>query len=179
MREAIIAVILGVLISNCIRLDEDHCIINGGNAACEDEDICVMETRRVREIFVDGGGCVSESDIHQGFYDYFVSVPYGLPSHMGSVERPDDLRSLIGTLTYAADQRMVERDCVVNRQVVYSLEEDRRRVDEVRGFLDRSTRVRIDAAELSAAQVDAINDFSAAVDEKLSMCDVEPDSGSE
>jgi hypothetical protein len=94
-----VSIVLGVaLVSSggCVRLDEEHCIVNGGDFACEEGRKCAMEYTAVTESSDRGDGCVSDRGTAGYFGEYFVHVKYGLPEALGEnsgVE--EDLDSLV------------------------------------------------------------------------------------
>ena len=157
--------------TSCVRLDEGHCILNGGDFACGEGWMCVTEIMAVAEPTDQGDGCISIQDIDYDLDAYFVHVQYGLPSRLRAQgEARDDLQSVTGILVRAVEEREAEDHCIVQESVVRSVEPQWLEVEEVRAFLDRRTRIRAATADLDPAHVQAIDDFNAAVNELLDEC---------
>lgn len=165
-------------LGGCVRLDEGHCIVNGGDFACNEGSICAAELTGVVEASDRGDGCVSRDGTLKYFNDYFMNVKYGLPdalgSQNGSEEDPD---SLVGVLTQALQVRDSEDVCQID-EAVTELEPCWHEVKAVRMFLERRSRVLKKAARLEQFQVDTIVGFNAQIDKWLDECG-EIDAGGE
>jgi hypothetical protein len=156
---------------SCIRLDEDHCIVNGGDFACEAGRMCVTETEAFTELSDEGDGCIKTAGIDYEFDKYFVHVQYGLPDSLAARgEAEDDLRSVTGILARAVGDRGLEEVCTVGEMVVRDLEPLWIEVNAVREFLDRPSRVRAETATLGVTQVEAIGEFNGAINAWLEEC---------
>lgn len=172
------SIIQGLLVSSlacaavagCVRLDEEHCIVNGGDFACPDEgQLCATEIEGFREPSDAGDGCVSIEGTERYFEEYLVHVKYGLPSSLwphGAEE--DDVDSVAGVLVRAVEEQGLE--CEVDAESVRELEPLWRGVRSVRGYLERRDRVSVDAMTLQVGQVGAIEGFNAGVDGWVNGC---------
>lgn len=158
--------------TSCVRLDEGHCIVNGGDFACNDEEqMCATEIEGFREPSDPGNGCVSIAETRDYFDDYLVHVQYGLPDTLWPHgEAEDDVDSMAGVLMRAAEERGLDGECVVDREQVLELEPLWREVKAVRTFLERRDRVRVGSATLEGFQVEAIVGLNDGVDEWLDNC---------
>ena len=168
-----IAILLG---AGCVRLDEEHCIVNGGDFACDDGRLCVTDIDRRTEPSDEGDGCVLEDQVDETLEDHFVRVQYGLPRSLGSNAKDaeaamDDTQSVVGVLFLATAEREVDEVCAPDEDITRSFEPQWRAVFEVREFLERPTRVRASSAGLSPEQVEAIEAFDAAINEWLEECE--------
>lgn len=164
---------MALLSASCIRLDEDHCIVNGGDLACDQGRMCVTEIEEIREPSDRGDGCILIDGIDYDFDAYLVRVQYGLPEVMWPRIEPNenDVRSLGGVLVRAVQERGLGEVCVADEDVVLSFEPEWNEVDGVREFLDRPTRVRANTATLEPHHVEAIKDFDAAINVWLEECE--------
>lgn len=172
VRGFVLSCLISTGATSCVRLDEGHCIVNGGDFACNDEErMCATEIEGFREPSDPGNGCVSIAKTREYFDDYLVHVQYGLPDTLwprGEVE--DDVDSMAGVLVRAAEDRGLDGECVVDREQVLELEPLWREVKAVRTFLERRDRVRVGSAALEGFQVEAIVGLDAAVNDWLAKC---------
>jgi len=169
------SVVIAVASTACVRLDEGHCIVNGGDFACDDDRMCVAEIDAVNEFSDRGDGCIFIAGIDYALEDYFVHAKYGLPDSLRArtEDAVDDVRSVTGVLARAAEEHGVEdvEECVVSEPVVRQFEEEWREVKAIHTFLDRRNRVRVESAGLEAFQVQAIEAFNGAIDAWLGGCE--------
>lgn len=169
------ASVLAVLSASCVRLDEDHCIVNGGDFACDRDRMCVTEIDETMEPSDRGDGCILIDGNDYDFDAYFVHVKYGLPDSLRARtdDAAEDVRSVTGVLVRAAEAHGVDdvADCVVSERVVRQFEERWREVNAVRTFLDQRDRVRVKSAALEPLQVQAIHEFNEAIDLWLQYCE--------
>jgi len=158
--------------SGCVRLDESHCIVNGGDFACGDGWRCATEREGIVESRDQGDGCLPMEGLGYDLEKYFVHVQYGLPEVLWPRGEPeDDLDSLGGVLVHAVEERHVEDVCRVQESKVLQFEAPWREVAAIRTFLERPTRVRVDAARLESFQVMAIEGFNEVINEWLDECE--------
>ncbi len=157
--------------TGCVRLDEDQCIVNGGDFACDEERICAAEIDQIIELSDRGDGCLLTQGFDYDFDTYFVHVKYGLPESLGArgSDPFEDLQSVTGVLVRAVEE--LEDGCTIDESIVRRLEPRWRAVNAVRMFLDRKDRVRADSAALEPAHVQAIEDFNDAIDEWVDECE--------
>jgi hypothetical protein len=163
-RDFLIAVawsVAGAVIAGCIRINPEHCIVNGGEFLCADRR-CAM-TRGI-QAEGDEDGCVDE--VASGF----VHVKYGLPSRLGALG-DEDLDTVNGVLLRVVSESGVAAECVINEDVVIAVAGPWARVDKVRKHLDRSGRTLETSARPTQDQVDAISVFNYAVDYFVEVCD--------
>ncbi|MCA9708084.1 MAG: hypothetical protein KDK70_19690 [Myxococcales bacterium] len=161
---------------SCVRLDEDHCIVNGGDVSCIDDRICVTDVDGLGEKSDHGDGCVSNVNAAVQFEGQFVHVQYGLPSRLDAVTdvAEDDIQSVAGVLALAAlessDASDSEHPCVVQEDLIHGLEPLWLEIEAVRAHLEDRARVRAGDAALSLEQVQAINRFNEAINSWLDEC---------
>jgi hypothetical protein len=172
LRLCLLSTLGSAALASCVRLDEAHCIVNGGDLACDDDErMCATEIKGFREPSDAGDGCVSIAETEEYFEVYLVHVQYGLPDTLwphGDAE--DDVDSVAGVLRRAAEERPLEEMCTVDPARVLELEPRWREVKAVRTFLERRGRVRAESVTLEPFQVEAIEDFNEAIDEWLDDC---------
>lgn len=171
VRRFILSSLVCAAATSCVRLDEGHCIVNGGDFACDDEErMCATELQGFREPSDPGDGCVSIEETKEYFDDYLVHVRYGLPdAFWRRGEAEDDVDSMVGVLVRAAEERGLE--CTFDDARVLELEPKWREVKAVRTFLERRDRVSVESATLEAFQVRAIVELGEGVDGWLEACE--------
>jgi hypothetical protein len=171
----VMSVVIGSAATGCVRLDEDHCIVNGGDFACDDRRMCVTEFDEATELSDQGDGCIRIAGVDYDLDAYFVHVKYGLPDSLRArtLDAAEDVRSVTGVLVRATEEHEVDdvEECIVKESVVRQFEEEWQEVAAVRTFLDRNDRVRADSATLEPFHVDAIEKFNERIDEWLHECE--------
>ena len=156
--------------AGCVRLDEGHCIVNGGDFACEEGRLCATELTEIAEDSDEGDGCLWIEGMDYDFEEYFVHVKYGLPEALWSrVEQGEDLDSVEGVIVRAVEERGGVDTCGID-EAVMELETRWREVKAVRTFLERPSRVRVEAARLKGFQVEAIDRFNEGIDAWVDGC---------
>lgn len=166
---------LVLLSASCVRLDENHCIVNGGDFACDEARMCVTEIEEIREPSDRGDGCILIEGIDTYDFDaYFVHVKYGLPDSLraSTDDASEDVQSLTGVLVRAAEAHEVTDvdECVVSESVVLQFEEEWLEVKAVHTFLDQRDRIRVESAALEPFHVEAIRRLNDAIDGWLEGC---------
>lgn len=159
----------------CVRLDEAHCIVNGGDFACEEDRLCAMAIEPISEVTDEGDGCILRSAIgDDDFERLMVYVQYGLPESLPARHEPEveDLRSVTGVLSRLLRDHGLEDVCHVDESVVRRFEQQWKEVDAVRVFLGRKDRVRAESATLEPLQVEAIRSFGDAINDWLDGCEM-------
>lgn len=152
----------------CIHLDDDHCIVNGGDFACSEARICVANIESIVEMSDRGDGCVlRHAKDAADFRDYFVHVQYGLPSQLGA-RTQDDIDSVTGVLVRTTEERRVE--CGLGERVVRMFEPQWIEVREIRDELESAQHVSVSEASLSNDQAEAIERFNDAINIWLLEC---------
>lgn len=170
VRVSILSSLVSCAATSCVRLDEGHCIVNGGDFACnDDERMCATEIEGFREPSDPGDGCVSIAETKRYFPEFLVHVKYGLPDSLWPHgEANDDVDSVIGTLAQASEERALE--CELDDGRVQELDLLWREARAVRTYLERRDRVSVESMTLQPLQVKAIEAFNAGVDGWLEEC---------
>lgn len=166
---------LSLTLSGCVRLEEDHCIINGGDFACEHGRMCITEIVEITERSDRGDGCIDIEGIDYDVDAYFVHVKYGLPDSLRARtdDAAEDVSSVTGVLDRAVEALGVDdvEECVVSEPIVRQFEDEWREVKAIRAFLDQRARVSVESATLEPLQVEAIRGFNDAIDGWLQGCE--------
>lgn len=149
---------------SCVQLNPDHCVVSGGDLACDDGSICVASiTAGQVAPGEQSNGCVAQAPDPA----LFVAVPYGLPARLGS-EGDTGTDSVAGVLAQVAP------DCATQEADLQSLAAAWQPIVGVRDHLQARPKSKASAFDLSPSHVAAITDFSAAVESWVAACDTEP-----
>lgn len=177
MRCIIMAVGLAVSVVattvSCIRVRQEHCIVNGGDVHCVDGYFCVAALREDVVGTKDGGdGCTTNEGLAFRDPTRFVRVQYGLPSSLQarSVDRSEDIDSVAGVLYKAAGGREPSACYLEDEDIDSEFEGVWLGVMEVREHLESKTTLRVEDALLTEEHVESINDFNAAINDWLDDC---------
>lgn len=150
--------------TGCLRLDPDHCMINGGDLACGG-DFCVIGTGARPELMDDG--CIDAVGyVPSGF----VHVEYGIPSRLGGSDDVDDLDSVAGVVATAAQHDGSSVACATAETSLAVLLEPWVGAAVIRGHLERPDHVRKQAVVLDQTQAEAIYMFNQAVGQVIANC---------
>jgi len=177
MRCIIMAVGLAVSVVattvSCIRVRQEHCIVNGGDVHCVDGYFCVAALREDVVGTKDGGdGCTINKGLASREPTRFVRVQYGLPSSLEArtADPSEDIDSVAGVLLNAVDGCESAGPYLKDEKAVDDLEDEWLGVMEVRDHLESKTTLRVEDALLTEEHVESINDFNAAIDDWLGDC---------